>query len=302
MKDAARERDFAVCRETLARGSKSFHFAWRLLPERLRDPFAAFYAFCRVTDDLVDESADPAAGLARCVARTDAIFAGRPEDEAVDRALARIVLAHGLPRAPIDALLDGYRWDVEARPIETRSDLLGYAVRVASSVGVTTSYLMGARARDTLARAADLGAAMQLTNVARDVGDDARKGRIYLPAAWLREEGVDARALLERPRHTDALGRVVRRVLDEAELLYARAESGIAALPADARPAILAAARIYQEIGQIVRENGYDAVTSRATTSTARKVLVLARARLEPKRAGSLAEPALAEALILLPA
>ncbi|MFO0685250.1 MAG: phytoene/squalene synthase family protein [Sandaracinus sp.] len=297
------ERDLAVCRETLARGSKSFHFAWRLLPARLRDPFAAFYAFCRVTDDLVDESADAAAGLARCVARTDAIFAGRPEDDPVDRAFARIVEQHRLPRAPVDALIDGYRWDVERRVIATRSDLLGYAVRVASSVGVATSYLMGVRDRDTLARAADLGAAMQLTNVARDVGEDARRGRLYLPSEWLREEGVDVAALLgPSPRHTDAIGRVVRRVLDEAEPIYARAESGIAALPADARPAILAAGRIYQEIGQIVRENGYDAVTSRATTSTARKVLVVARSRLETRRAGSLAEPALPEALILLPA
>lgn len=293
--------DFEACRDALARGSKSFHFAWRLLPVRLRDPFAAFYAFCRVTDDAVDESDDPTRALGACVARTDAIFAGRPADDPVDRAFARIVDTHALPRAPIDALLDGYRWDAEGREVETRSDLLGYAVRVASSVGVVSTYLMGPRERSTLARAADLGAAMQLTNVARDVGEDARLGRVYLPRDWLREEGVDAGAWLRAPRHSPALGRVVRRVLDEADLLYARAESGIAALPADARPAILAASRIYREIGRIVRENGYDAVSSRATTSTARKVLVAVSSRLESRSVSALAEPALPEAELLLP-
>jgi phytoene synthase len=293
--------DLLACRETLARGSKSFHFAWRLLPARLRDPFASFYAFCRVTDDAVDESTDPRAALARCVTRTDAIFAGQPEDHPIDRAFARTVRENDLPRAPIDALLEGYRWDSEGHVIDTRSDLLGYAVRVASSVGVASTYLMGPRERTTLARAADLGAAMQLTNIARDVGQDARAGRIYLPAAWLLEEGIDARAWLASPRHTPALGRVVRRVLDEADLLYVRAEGGIGALPADARPAILAASRIYREIGRIVRENGYDAVSSRATTSTARKLLVALGSRFDAPTAGALAEPALPEAEMLLP-
>lgn len=293
--------DFEVCRETLARGSKSFHFAWRLLPARLRDPFAAFYAFCRVTDDLVDESRDAHVALSRCVARTDAIFAGAPEDDPIDRAFAEIVRTHSLPRAPIDALLDGYRWDAEKRSIATRSELFAYAVRVASAVGVTSTYLMGPRERSTLARAADLGAAMQLTNVARDVGEDARMGRVYLPADWLAEEHVDVDALLTAPAHTAAIGRVVRRVLDEADLLYARAESGIAALPADARPAILAASRIYREIGAIVRERGYDTVTRRASTSAARKLLVVARSRFDAPALARLGEPALPEAEILLP-
>lgn len=297
----SRASDFEVCRDTLARGSKSFHFAWRLLPGRLRDPFASFYAFCRVTDDAVDQSADPRVALDRCVKRADAIFAGAPEDEPVDRAFAHTVAEHALPRAPIDALLDGYRWDAEKHAIGTRSELLGYAVRVASSVGVASTYLMGSRERNTLARAADLGAAMQLTNIARDVGEDARLGRVYLPSAWLDEEDLDLRAWLAAPRHSPALGRVIRRVLDEADLLYARAEGGIAALPSDARPAILAASRIYREIGRIVRENGYDAVSTRATTSTARKLLVVARSRIDAPMRGALSEPALPEAEMLLP-
>ncbi len=293
------EDDLAVCRDTLARGSKSFHLAWRLLPARLREPFASFYAFCRVTDDAVDESADPRTGLARCVARTDAIFRGAPEDHPIDRAFARTVREYELPRAPVDALLDGYRWDVEGRPVRTRSDLIAYAVRVAASVGVVSSYVMGVRERATLARAADLGVAMQLTNIARDVGQDARQDRAYLPREWLDAEG--APALGRHTRHGPAIGRVVRRVLDEADLLYARADAGIRALPADCRPAIHAAAQLYREIGQILRENGYDGVSARVSTTPLRKALVIARSFAEPVRAGALDAEALPEAELLLP-
>lgn len=291
--------DFASCREALARGSKSFHAAWRLLPRRLRDPFASFYAFCRVTDDVIDESADPGAALARCEARADAIFGGTPEPHPIDRAFAHVVRSHALPRAPIDALLDGYRWDVERRVLVTRSDLVAYAVRVAASVGVVSTYLMGRRDRETLARAADLGVAMRLTNVARDVGDDARNGRVYLPRTWLEEEAVAD--LVRVPRPSPGLGRVVRRLLDEAESLYARAEPGIAGLPADCRLAIAAASRFYREIGQIVRENGYDAVSGRASTTPFRKALVLARTLTEPRVHATSDRTALAEAEMLLP-
>lgn len=291
--------DFAACRDALARGSKSFHAAWRLLPRRLRDPIASFYAFCRVTDDAVDESADPAGALARCLARTDAIFAGRPESDPVDRAFADTVATHALPRAPIDALLDGYRWDVERRAPRTRSELVGYAVRVAASVGVVSTYLMGPRDRATLARAAELGVAMQLTNVARDVGEDARHGRVYLPSVWLEEEHVPD--LVAHPRSSAALGRVVRRLLDEADTLYARAEPGILRLPSDCRLAIAAASRLYREIGQIVRENGYDAVSGRASTTPLRKALVLARTFAEPRTRAMFDADALPEAEMLLP-
>jgi phytoene synthase len=291
--------DLAACRDTLARGSKSFHLAWRLLPARLRDPFASFYSFCRVTDDAVDESTDASAALERCVARTDAIFADRPEDHPIDRAFARTVAEHALPRAPVDALLDGYRWDVEKRVVRTRSDLVAYAVRVAASVGVASTYLMGVRDRSTLARAADLGVAMQLTNVARDVGDDARHGRTYLPAEWLDEERVGV--LGPEVHHSAALGRVVRRVLDDASVLYARADSGIARLPADARPAIRAASQLYREIGQILRENGYDAVSRRASTTPVRKAFVLARSLAEPLHFVAPSTEVLPEAELLLP-
>src|SRR5690606_15301153 len=130
------EAVLAHCRSTLARGSKSFAAASRLLPARLRDPVAGYYAFCRVSDDAVDERADPIEALAELSRRLDRIVEGRPEDHPADVALAWVVREHAIGRAPLDALLEGYRWDVERRRYEELEPLRAYAARVAASVGV----------------------------------------------------------------------------------------------------------------------------------------------------------------------
>lgn len=268
----------AECRAILARGSKSFAAASRLLPARLRDPVAAYYAFCRVSDDAVDESADPALALGELSRRLDRIMDGTPDDHAADVALAWVVREHGIARAPLDALLEGYRWDVERRRYEDLSAVRAYAARVAASVGVVMTLLMGRRDPRTLHRAADLGVAMQLTNIARDVGEDARAGRLYLPLAWLRDEGVDPDAFLADPRPLEGVRVAVCRLLDHAESLYRRADGGVPALPADCRVAIAAARAIYADIGGAIRARGYDTVSSRAFTSGARKAWLAAGA------------------------
>jgi phytoene synthase len=274
------------CRAILARGSRSFAAASRLLPARLRDPVAATYAFCRVSDDLVDESDDPSAALDALASRLDAIYAGRPLAEPADLGLAWVVDAWRVPRAPLDALFDGYRWDVEGRRYEDLSGVRAYAARVAASVGVVMTLLMGRREPAVLWRAADLGVAMQLTNIARDVGEDARRGRVYLPLSWLRDEGIDPDAFVRRPRYSDGIGVAVCRLLDHADVLYRRADAGIAALPADCRTAIAAARRIYADIGRVIRGRGYDSVSSRAFTSGPRKLALAVRAL--PARVASL--------------
>ncbi|MGE0784994.1 MAG: phytoene/squalene synthase family protein [Sandaracinaceae bacterium] len=270
--------DFDACRAILSRGSKSFATAGRLLPARLRNPVAGFYAFCRVSDDLVDESGDPAGALVRLHERLDAIYARRPHDHPADRALAFVAERYGVPRGLLDALLDGYRWDAEGRRYATSSDVLAYSARVAASVGVVMTLLMERRDRDVLARAADLGAAMQLTNIARDVGEDARSGRLYLPLDELRAEGIDPEAFLRHPSPSPELSVVVCRLLAHADRLYARAEPGIAALPLDCRPAIAAARTIYADIGRVIRARGHDSVTTRAITGRGDKVRAIGRA------------------------
>ncbi len=273
----------AECRAILGRGSKSFAAASALLPRRLRDPVAAYYAFCRVSDDAVDESSDPEASLVALRARLDAIVAGAPGPHPADRGLAWVLAEHAIPRAPIDALLEGYASDVARRRYETLSELRAYAARVAGSVGVVMTLLMGCREQDVLHRAADLGVAMQLTNVARDVGEDAAAGRLYLPLAWLREEGIDPDAFVARPRFTPGVGVAVCRLLDHAEHLYARAAAGVPALPADCRPAILGASAIYADIGRVIRARGYDSVSRRAVTTGLEKAWLLARAAVRSR-------------------
>jgi 15-cis-phytoene synthase len=134
------------------------------------------------------------------------------------------------------------------------------------------------RDAEALARACDLGVAMQLTNIARDVGEDARAGRLYLPRQWLQEAGVDPEAWLRDPRFSPAIAAVVERLLAAADKLYQRAEHGIAALPRDCRPAIRAARLVYAEIGEQLRRDGLDSVNRRVVVSKQRKLSLMARA------------------------
>lgn len=272
--------DIARCREILRVGSKSFYAASLFLPGRVRGPASVIYAFCRVADDAVDlVSPEKApAALDRMRARLHRVYADRPDDHPVDRALAAVVQRARLPREVPEALLEGFQWDVEGRRYETLDELLGYCARVASTVGVMMTVLMGRRDHRVLARACDLGAAMQLTNICRDVGEDARNGRVYLPLQWLRDAGVDPEALTAHPAHTEALGAVVDRALREADALYRGSDLGVPMLPRDSRVAIRAARLLYSEIGAVVRGRGNDGVSARAVVPGARKLWLLLRA------------------------
>jgi phytoene synthase len=273
-----RPDDLAHCQALLARGSKSFAAASRLLPGRLRPAVTALYAFCRVADDAVDLGRDKAAAVGRLEERLDALLAGRPGADPVERAFSAVLLAHRIPRALPAALLEGFLWDAERRTYATLEELEGYCARVASAVGVMMTLLMGRRHPGVLARACDLGLAMQLTNIARDVGEDARAGRLYLPGDWLAEAGLSGRALLERPAFSPPLGRVVARLLLEAEARYRTADLGIGHLPRDCRVAIRGARLIYAEIGRAIARAGFDSVDRRAVTGRGRKLELLARA------------------------
>ncbi|GLS46307.1 phytoene/squalene synthase family protein [Methylobacterium brachythecii] len=292
--------DHAACRAAICTGSKSFFAASMLLPPSVRIPSFGLYAFCRLSDDAVDE-----AGSRRCrkaaaeslSQRLTLAYAGRPANTAADRALADIVARHAIPEALPRALLEGLAWDARDRRYGTLSELTDYAARVAGAVGAMMTLIMGVRDPAVLARACDLGVAMQFTNIARDVGEDARAGRLYLPLDWLAEAGIDPDAFLAAPVASPALRAVVARLLDTAEVLYRRSESGIVGLPVACRPAIRAARLIYAEIGRAIAANGLDSVSQRARVSGSRKAVLLARAALPklaltPSEASALTETA----------
>jgi phytoene synthase len=273
-----RRADIRACHEILARGSKSFVAAARMLPARLHDRTAALYAFCRVSDDAVDLGADAGCALALLYERLDRIYAGRPDPDPVDRAFCDLVHELDIPKTVPAALLDGFAWDAERRRYATPEALEAYCARVASTVGVMMSLIFGVRSPVLLARACDLGLAMQLTNICRDVGEDARAGRVYLPLAWLAEAGLDDDGLVARPAASPALAAVVKRTLALAETFYRRSDGGMRLYPRDCRLGVRGARLIYAEIGRVIARNGYDSVTTRAYTSKARKLLLLARA------------------------
>ncbi|WP_298844606.1 15-cis-phytoene synthase [uncultured Roseobacter sp.] len=264
--------DMEHCREAIRHGSLSFHAASKLLPAQVRDPALALYAFCRLADDEVDLKADKVGSVLRLRDRLDAVYAGRPENAPTDRAFAAMVEQFEMPRALPDALLEGLAWDAEARRYETLSGVMDYSARVASAVGAMMCVLMRVRDADALARACDLGVAMQLTNIARDVGEDALERRIYLPLEWLDEAGIDPEAFCDDPRPTKAVRMMVRRLVMQANRLYMRSEAGVGALPRRCRPGIYAARFIYAGIGGQLQQMEYDSLSARARTSRVQKI------------------------------
>ena len=265
-------KDLAHCRDVIRTGSLSFHAASKLLPASVRDPALALYAFCRLADDEVDEGNNKARAVLDLRNRLDLAYSGMPCDAPEDRAFAAIVAEFDMPRALPEALLEGLAWDAMERRYATLSEVRDYSARVASAVGAMMCVLMRVRNRDALARACDLGVAMQLTNIARDVGEDARASRIYLPTDWLDDAGISVEDFFANPQASPDIRRIVRHLLAEAHRLYIRSEAGIGALPLQARTGIFAASYIYDGISAAVRRNAYDSVSMRARTTKATKI------------------------------
>jgi phytoene synthase len=276
--------DVLACRQILRQGSRSFHAASLLLPRRVGDAASAIYAFCRVADNAVDEPIGTGPVVSGLEDRLGAIYSDDDLDSPVDRAFRDVVRRHEIPREVPETLLEGLLWDETGRTYSDLPELYDYGVRVGSTVGVMMTLVMGRRDARTLVAASELGLAMQLTNIARDVGEDARRGRIYLPVDRLQSSGIDPGIWLTEPMFESGIGDTVAWLLDDADRLYARSWKGISRLPASSRPAIRAAALMYAEIGNEIRRAGCDSVSSRAWTTRMTKLRLLARA-------GTSAEP-----------
>jgi phytoene synthase len=281
--------DLDHCRAVIRTGSLSFHAASKLLPSSVRDPALALYAFCRLADDEVDEGDNKARAVLELQERLDLVYAGTPKDAPEDRAFAAVVKDFDMPRELPQALLEGLAWDAVERQYDTLEELQEYCARVASAVGAMMCVLMNVRDADALARACDLGVAMQLTNIARDVGEDARAGRIYLPLAWLEDAGIDKDAFLANSEAHPEIKRMVKRLLHTARGLYVRSEAGIGSLPLQARTGIFAARYIYAAIGNAVARNGFDSINHRGRTNARQKLGLIATSGL--RTAASLVLP-----------
>lgn len=269
---------------TIKAGSKSFALASRVLPPNLRDDASMLYAWCRYCDDVIDgqimghgQVEDYKIGQSERLERlrddTRLALNGTPPDNPVYVGLARVVSTHSIDhRHPFD-LLKGFEMDAENRVYETVDDILDYSYHVAGVVGVMMANIMGVRDTATLDRASDLGLAFQLTNIARDVIDDAQADRIFVPRDLLVASSapIEAQSLAKTQNwptaHKAALG-----LLDVAEDYYTSARVGIKELPFRCAWAISAALKVYREIGLQLRREGPNAWQGRVGTSKGQKI------------------------------
>jgi phytoene synthase len=256
-------------------GSSSFEAASRLFGRALREDVWQLYAWCRYCDDQIDgqDSGGPSlaltdeerfARLQRLRRLTRSALAGERQTEPAFQAFARVARKHAIPEQWPLELLEGFATDVAPGRFDTQADTLRYCWGVAGAVGVMMAIIMGASDPAVLKRAQDLGLALQLTNICRDVTEDAQNGRVYLPAQLLADHGLAAspEAMLDAGNRP-AIFRVVAVQLALAETYYASARLGLRALPFRGALAVAAAREIYREIGRRLLRQGPDAVAGR---------------------------------------
>jgi phytoene synthase len=270
--------------DSIRRHSRSFSFASRLLPAGKRADVERLYAWCRWCDDGVDAAATPQQAVEFVeLATADVRRIARGEVPSADesRWLAEIVGRHELPLEAAVALLAGMRSDLTPAAGFQEADLLRYCFRVAGAVGVLLCPILGLDDRRYLPNAAALGMGMQLTNIARDVAEDWRRSRCYLPVEW-------TGGLLPGggPPDPERVRRGVQTILEVADGYYTAGEAGIGGLDADSRLAVRAAARIYHGIGSRIRSRGFQVLDERARVSTFGKLRLFALAMLAPVSGG----------------
>ena len=269
-------KDLKECYDIIEKGSHSFYAASKVLPKKIRDSAIVLYSFCRIVDDSIDETSSKDKALKELFKRLDAVYEGIPQNNPSDRCFSRLVKFYEMPKQLPLALLEGMDWDTREKEYKTLSELRAYCARVASTVGVMMCVLMRVRDKDILARACDLGVAMQLTNIVRDIGEDARNGRLYIPLDWMAKYGLDKKQFLKKPKTSRELGLIAKRLLEEARRLYKRSESGLFGLPTSCQPGIYAARYIYEGIGKHIEAVQYDSINRRAKTSGSEKITLLA--------------------------
>jgi len=269
------------CRRKAADSGSSFYYGFRFLDVRRRRAIMALYAFCREVDDAVDECTDPgvaAMKLAWWRGEVEAMYAGRPTHP-VTQALAAVLPEVNLPAEQLQEIIDGMEMDLRLARYPDFRTLNLYCYRVASVVGLLAAQIFGYPDRRTQKYAHDLGLAFQLTNIIRDVGEDARRGRIYLPQDELARFGVPEADILAR-RHSDRFAELMRFQAQRAQDTYDRALGELPAVDRKAqRPGLMMAA-IYRALLDEIVKDGCRVLTHRVSLPPARKLWLAARAWL----------------------
>jgi phytoene synthase len=270
-------------RAVLAKHAKSFRFAGLFLPADRLDDAAVVYAFCRVVDDAIDEAPDRAAAQREAAALADELdgrAAPRPAVAAFLQTAARLEMDLGFARG----LIEGVAFDARERVrVPDDAGLLRYCYLVAGTVGGMMCAVLGVKDPRALPHAVDLGVGMQLTNICRDVLEDAGRDRVYVPASRLLAHGVfDPDGLPGSLRAGRADGSAIAAVVEEllalADRYYASADAGMRFIPWRSRLAILVAGRVYRAIGTVLRRRACDVLQGRVSTSLPQKLWQAVRA------------------------
>ena len=275
---STRDSDYARCAEITRRASSNFYYAFMLLPRERRRALYSVYAFCRFVDDIADADGvnNPSAMLARWREELNKVFAGTPS-RAISRALSENVRRFKIPRRYFEEVIDGVEMDLTQRRYATFADLCLYCRRVASAVGLICIEIFGYRNQSARVYAERLGIAFQLTNIIRDVGEDAARGRIYLPLEDLARIGVSEREILDSvysPRFRQLIDFEAQR----ARQYYREAEE---ALADEDRGSMLAAEGmrlIYASLLERIARADYRVFGRRMSLSAPRKLYLVGRA------------------------
>lgn len=263
------------CQQKAASSGSSFYYSFLFLPPNRRQAITALYAFCREVDDVVDECSDPQIAASKLVwwrQELDRLYAGRPEHP-VTQALQRVLPEFNLPQEQLLEIIDGMEMDLQQTRYLDFKALSLYCYRVASVVGLLAAEIFGHTDRQTLKYAHDLGMAFQLTNIIRDVGEDARRGRIYLPLDELKRFDVPVADILAA-RHSENFRKLMEFQIERAEHYYTQAMSQLPDVDRKAQRPGLVMAAIYRTLLEEIKRDECRVLNQRTSLTPLRKLWI----------------------------
>lgn len=296
LEDERLRKAYAECRAITRHHAKTFYMATRFLPNHKQRGIFAIYSLCRYIDDLVDEAEDLIENegltsrdienrLNDWKQKLYDTYEGRSHDNAILIAFSDVLKRHHIPIEMPFELMEGVCMDLFKNRYETFEELYDYSFKVASIVGLMTSQVFGYKSKEALGYAVDLGIAMQLTNILRDVGEDLQRNRIYLPKQDLDHFGVTEQQLFNHSRSENVKSLMAFQIA-RTRRYYNRSDKGIAWLSKDSRLPVYLARQNYSRILDKIEENDYNVFEKRAYLSAAEKLSVLPRAYYQMKTGG----------------
>ena len=263
------------CQNKAASSGSSFYYSFLFLPPNRRRAIMAFYAFCREVDDVVDECSDPqlaAAKLAWWREELDRLYAGQPQHP-VTQALKTVLMEFNLPQEQLLEIIDGMEMDLQQTRYPDFKVLSLYCYRVASVVGLLAAEIFGYTDRQTQKYAHDLGMAFQLTNIIRDVGEDARRGRVYLPIDELKRFDVPISDILDS-RYTENFRQLMEFQIERAEQYYVQAMAQLPSVDRKSQRPGLVMAAIYRTVLEEIKRDNCRVLTHRTSLTPVRKLWI----------------------------